>query len=193
MGVPDLTYHTVPLPTLGVELPAAFAPDAQRLYFPVATVCAALELDLKYHRGKVQREYKEFTERLRLPTAGGPQELLCIEWTALGLWLATIQGERTTSDTTRTRLRIFRSQVMAAASAILLGQAEAIALVEPRGRRRGATDLIETRLAQLERAVFVGEPAGEDDERIAACPHCGRPIRVSRVYLEAVSDSGDEE
>jgi hypothetical protein len=190
MGLPEKTYHRVPLSALGVELMAAFLPETQALWFPVATVCEALQLDLKYHRGKVQREYKELTDKLRLPTDGGPQEQICIEWTALAHWLSTIQGGKTTSDTTRGRLRTFRANVMAAASLILLGQVEAIALVE-RKRPRGANSVMlehDARLAQLERAVFVGEPeeGADADPRVGHCPYCGGAIAIDTQSIAFV-------
>jgi hypothetical protein len=78
MSVPSLKYHRIPLPALGAELPGRMRQAIQLLHFPVATVCAALQLDLKTQRTKVNRDYSEYLSKLRLSTAGGPQELMCI-------------------------------------------------------------------------------------------------------------------
>ncbi len=195
MGVPSLQFHRVEFSELGITLPAAFDPATQRLHFPVATSCAAIEVDVRTQRPRLQREYAEHLARIRLPTTGGPQELLCIEYEALGLWLATIQTQRV-SDRTRSRIRYFRAQVMAAASDILLGRAHPLTLDERR-QRRSARDgdtglqLVEGRVAALERAVFVGDPGEEDDAggetRSARCPHCGRPIKVTVGDLRIVA------
>jgi len=189
MGVPELTYHNVPLPALGINLPAAFAPATQELYFPVATVCEALRLEVRQQRARVNRDYPEYTEKLRLQTDGGPQELLCIEWTALGLWLATIHHEKT-ADEARKRLRAFRVAVMTAASLILQGKAEAMALTKP-ARQREANSLMlehDSRLAALERAVFVGEPAETETGRISRCPNCGVALGVGSIDLWVVPE-----
>jgi hypothetical protein len=82
---------------------------------------------------------------------------------------------------------------MAAASAILSGRAKDVAL-EGQLRRAGAITLMlqhDERLAQLERAVFVGEPLNEDDSRVDRCPHCGGAIRVTTVSFEAVPEGGE--
>jgi hypothetical protein len=75
MSVPSLKYHRIPLPALGAELPGRMRQAIQLLHFPVATVCAALQLDLKTQRTKVNRDYSEYLSKLRLSTAGGPQSL----------------------------------------------------------------------------------------------------------------------
>jgi hypothetical protein len=90
-----------------------------------------LQLDLKTQRAKVNRDYREYLSKRRLSTAGGLQELLCIEWEALAMWLANIQDQRTTHRDARRRLRAFRARVMAAASAILSGQAKDVPLEGP--------------------------------------------------------------
>lgn len=90
-------------------------------------------------------------------------------------------------------MRAFRARVMAAASAILSGQAKDVPLEGPL-RRAGAITLMlqhDERLAQLERAVFVGEPLNEDDSRVGRCPHCGGAIRVTTVSFEAVPEGGE--
>jgi hypothetical protein len=129
-----------------------------------------------------RRDFGDHLAHMRLATAGGPQELLCIEYTALGLWLATIQEGRVTSRT-RERLRLFRSAVMAAASEILMGRIPPAR--PPQGRLEGLT---EQRLAHLERAVFVGEPdeaeTSSGDSRAARCPHCGGALRVTVGTLQ---------
>jgi len=180
MSVPALLYHRVPLPAFpGLEFPAAFDPDAQRLYFPVATVCAALELEVRPQRARLQRDYADHVDKFRLPTDGGPQTLLCVEYEALALWLATAQSGKA-SARFRERLRLFRAQVMAAASDILMGRLQPIPMEERRRAARGSVAQalqLETRIEQLERAVFVGEPV-EDDARFSHCPHCGGAIRV---------------
>jgi len=186
MGVPALRYHRVTLPAFpGLELPAAFDSDTQRLWFPVATVCEALELEVRPQRARVQRDYAEHVDKFRLPTDGGPQTLLCVEYEALALWLATTQGSKSNARF-RERLRFFRAQVMAAASDILMGRLQPVPLEERRRAARGSIAQalqLETRIEQLERAVFVGEPA-EDDARISHCPYCGGAIRVTVGTLQ---------
>ncbi len=196
MGVPSLQYHCVALPAFpGLELPAAYDPAEQRLYFPVATVCSALEVDVRSQRARLQRDFAEHIIRMRLPTAGGVQELLCVEYEALALWLATIQAGKA-SERFRRRLREFRTQVMAAATDILMGRLQPVPLEDQRrGRASGRDTLllqVEGRVAQLERAVFVGEP-GEDDTdmgmtRHGRCPHCGGTIKVSVGTLQIAPD-----
>lgn len=208
MAVPALQYHRVTFPAFpGVEMPAAYDQDAQRLYFPVATVCAALELDARPQRARLRREFAEHVRELRLPTAGGPQDLLCVEYEALALWLATMQTSRV-GERHRDRIRTFRAQVMAAASDILMGRLQPVPLDTRRnsGNSRGggmASLLLqaEERIAALERVVFVGEPpaeretagTGADDVRVTPCPYCGGLLHISVGTVEAVPAHPDGE
>lgn len=182
MGAIGPHYYRVPLEALGLELPARRLADG-RLFFPLATACAAIELDLRRQRERVRRDYPDHIERLRLATAGGPQELLCIEYEALGLWLATVQG-KSKNERQQERLRLFRRLVMAAASDILMGRLKPV----PMNERQ--QDLTELRLAELERAVFVGEPSDEADMVSGHCPQCGCPLRIDAASLVFVKSEG---
>jgi hypothetical protein len=154
----------------------------------------------------LRRDYAEHILTLRLPTSGGPQELLCVEYEALALWLATVHDGKA-GERSRDRIRAFRAQVMAAASDILMGRLQPVPLEARRGSgRRGVASLLmqaEGRIVALERVVFVGEPsegttagmAGRDagdDVRVTPCPHCGGLLHVRVGVVEAVPDrAGD--
>jgi hypothetical protein len=86
---------------------------------------------------------------------------------------------------------------MAGASAILSGVSRPVPFDErERPRLLKSGDLTEARLAQLERAVFVGDPEdvetvtmrGDSHSRTGRCPHCGGPIRVTVGMLEIAPD-----
>jgi hypothetical protein len=200
MALPDLQRHEVSLDALfpGVVLPCVYEPERGLIWFPVATVCERLSLDARSQRARVQREYPGHIEKFRLPTDGGPQELLCIEYEALALWIATAQDGKAT-PLAQERLRRFRALVMAGASDILLGRSTPMPFDERRQRSRALAKegevsdqmglLMEhdTRIGSLERAVFVGEPP-EDDGRVARCPHCGGAIRVTASSFNVVAD-----
>jgi len=187
MGVPDLQRHEIDLGAMfpGVVLPCVYDPATGRIWFPIATTCALLELDTRSQRARAQRDYAAHVDTYRLPTAGGPQELLCIEREALALWIATAQ-EGKAAPGARDRLRRFRRLVMAGATAILTGKSLPVPFDErPRGRLAALT---EARVAQLERAVFVGDPEESEtfagDSRTARCPHCGGALRVTVGTLQ---------
>lgn len=201
--LPTLRYHRIALPAFpGVEVPAAFDPDAQHLYFPVATVCAALELDARPQRARLRREFAEYVRELRLPTTGGAQDLLCVEYEALALWLATMQPSRV-GERHRERIRLFRVQVMAAATDILTGRLQPVPLDARRrtgGNGGGMASLLlqaEERIAALERVVFVGEPSEKESGVAGAgwvtpCPYCGGLLHVEMGVVEAVPDRAGE-
>lgn len=195
MGGSGLQYYKPNFKVLGVELPAAFDPDTQQIHFPVASACTAIGVDVRWQRPRLLRDFAEHVTRLRLPTQGGPQELLCISYDALGLWLATIQAERT-SERVRERIREFRRLVMAAASDILAGKLKPVPLNERRRAARGGVAealQIESRLSAVERAVFVGEPTGEGNSRTCPCPYCGRPLLVNVETVTVVAAVDDAE
>jgi hypothetical protein len=131
-----------------------------------------LGLDVRVQRRRAQRDFAEHVDKLTLRTNGGDQELVCLEYEALALWLATAQGSN------------------ADASDIMTGRLEPMTFDERRKVARGSVaGLLEARLANLERAVFVGEPAGAgDDGRLSRCPACGVLLRVSDVILETVPE-----
>lgn len=165
MSVPTpYRYHRVELPAFpGIELPAAYDAEEQRLWFPIATVCSILELDVRVQRRRAQRDYAEHVDKLTLSTKGGMQELACLEYEALALWLATI-GNSSNDSVIQERIKRLRRQVMAAASDIMTGKLQPVPFNE---RRRTGDSLVKSRLAALERAVFVGEPTEQEGLRIA--------------------------
>lgn len=182
--------HQIELPAFpGVLLPAIFLPDAGLLYFPVGQVCDALGIaDVKRQRAKVRRDYADSIETLSIPTTGGDQATLCIEWEALGGWLVSIHDGRI-GDAQREHLRIFRRQVWRAASDILQGKHTATALPDPASRRGELAGLralalqTESRVGRLERVVSITDDeddasTGDLSSRVGYCPHCGGAIRV---------------
>jgi hypothetical protein len=187
-------FHRIELPAFpGVLLPAVFLRGDGKLYFPIVHVCAALDVRDNRQREKVKRDYPESVNRLVIPTTKGDQSTLCVEWEALGAWLITIQEERT-GDAQRGRLRTFKRQVWHAASEILMGRHEPVALPAPDGRRGEIAGLhslalqTEQRVGRIERVVFVGDPEDSEtisgDSRTARCPHCGGALRVTVGTLQ---------
>jgi hypothetical protein len=197
--------HQIELPAFpGVLLPAVFLPDAGALYFPVGQVCDALGVaDAKRQRAKVRSDYADSIETLAIPTTGGEQAALCIEWEALAAWLVSIQEGRI-GEGQRERLRTFKRQVWRAASDILQGKHPATALPDPSSRRGELAGLLslalhtENRVGKLERVVYVADEGdaspnghGELTSRVGHCPHCGGAIRV--ITGEVVIVSADAE
>ena len=193
--------HQIELPAfLGVLLPAVFLPDSGLLYFPVGQVCAALQiLDGRNQRAKVRREYVESIETLAIPTTGGDQAALCIEWEAFGGWLASIQEGRV-GEEARKRLHTFKRQVWRAASDILQGRHPATALTDPSSKRGELAGLralalqTESRVGRLERVVYISDEvdaatgaSSELPSHVGYCPHCGGAIRVALGNLLIVS------
>jgi hypothetical protein len=185
---------------------ALYDPTTGRLWFPIATVCLALSLQARPQRARVQRDYPEHVEKLKVPTQGGPQDQVCIEYEALGLWIATAKDGKA-GEEAQYRLNRFRALVMAGASDILLGISKPITFEErraqsqrslppasPRALGDGYGSLLaehDTRIGSLERAVFVGEPE-EDDSRATSCPYCGGALRVFADSYQIVRDDHRE-
>jgi hypothetical protein len=192
MGVPDLQRHRVSLEALfpGVVLPCMYDPATGRIWFPIATTCALLDLDPRSQRMRAQRDYAEYVEKFRLPTDGGPQELLCIEYEALALWISSAQEGKAT-PAAQARLRRFKMLVMAGASDILMGRSTPVPMEERRkgiraGGQRALLQEHDTRLGTLERAVFVGDPEEDTQDTIrrsVSCPECGHsfPVKVRSI------------
>jgi hypothetical protein len=195
MGDPDLQYYPVELAAFpGVELVAAYDDPEQRLWLPVATVCSMLGLDPRHQRQRVERDYAEHVEKFTLPTSGGPQELVRLEYEALGLWLATVQAGKT-STPVKAALKKFRAQVMAAASDILQGKLHPVTFDERRkSARAGGNSLLleyHNRLAALERAIFVGEdPRDDAGGGVGGRLHLGRCPRCQAQLEAAISPDG---
>ncbi len=188
--------HHIELPAFpGVLLPAVFLPQERKLYFPVAHICAALEVQDKRQREKVKRDYPDCLDELTLPTTKGDRGMVCIEWEALGAWLTTIQEERV-GEAQRERLRTFKRQVWRAASEILIGQHQPAALPAADKRSSDLTGLrslalqTEQRVGRLERVVFLSEDEAEQpiDSRVGRCPHCGKPVRIAIGQLVIVPE-----
>jgi hypothetical protein len=192
--------HQIELPAFpGVLLPAVFLPDVGALYFPVAHIAKALDVDDKTQRIRVKRDYPQQIEDLALPTTKGERPMVCIEWEALGGWLASIQETRI-GEAQRERLRVFKRRVWRAASDILQGKHPATALPDPASRRGDLAGLralalqTESRVGRLERVVYISEdeaPADSDAGRltsyIGSCPHCGGAIRLTLGNVLIVS------
>lgn len=191
--------HQIELPAFpGALLPAVFLPDVGALYFPIGQVCAALGVLDTRQRAKVRRDYPDSIETLSIPTTGGDQSALCIEWEALGGWLVSIQEGRI-GDGQRAQLRTFKRQVWRAASDILQGKHPATALPDPASRRGELAGLralalqTENRVGQLERVVYVSEDEAPDSDtgalssRAGHCPHCGGAIRIAVGSVVIVS------
>lgn len=180
-------FHQIELPAFpGVLLPAVFLPDAGALYFPIGHVCKALGVLDARQRTKVRRDFPDSVETLVIPTTGGDQATLCIEWEALGGWLVSIQDGRI-KEAQREQLRTFKRQVWRAASDILQGKHPVTALPNPATRRSDLAGLralalqTEDRVGRLERVVSItdDDDTGDLSSRVGYCPHCGGAIRVA--------------
>jgi hypothetical protein len=63
-------------------------------YTPMKPIVEGMGLDWKSQRTKIKQRFAKGGVEITIPTAGGPQRMLCLQLRKLAAWLATIQPNK---------------------------------------------------------------------------------------------------
>jgi hypothetical protein len=106
-------------------------------YFPVRAFCKALGLSPlpQLEKLKADSSYAEGLEIFTVPTAGGPQEAVCLRKREVAWWLGNLEPKtiRKLEERFSTTLADFKQAVMDAADRLWWGMTDAPAVHAPRG------------------------------------------------------------
>jgi len=138
----------------GADLLFMVNEDSRVVYVPIRPLCSVLGIDAKtqIERIKTDEQYEDAIEELKVPTAGGRQDTLCLRSKEAAMWVLSIAPRRL-PEHLRERHTELRETLLIAADRLLFG------------------DLSEVvRSGQLQ----LGRPAR--GELTFACPRCGAPL-----------------
>lgn len=138
------------------KMTAVFMVDEERkvAYLPVKTMSAALGVDpaSQVERVRTDETYADSREMIRVPTAGGRQEMLCLPLGAAALWLISITPSKL-PEHLRGHMQEVKAAIMAAADRLMWGDLSGI-----------------LRAGDMQ----IGRPAR--GELTFGCPRCGAPL-----------------
>jgi P22_AR N-terminal domain len=112
------------IPQFGILVPVMRVPGMGD-YFPVRAFCRAIGLARQAQLERIQnmQELQEAIETFTIPTAGGPQETICLRKAELAWWLGTLEPRtiRKLEERFSTTLEIFKRELMDAADRMWWG------------------------------------------------------------------------
>ncbi len=124
------------------------------VYVPIRPICIYLGIDIGTQLDRIQKDeqYEGAREEIKVPTAGGRQDMLCLRSKEAAWWVFSIAPRRL-PEHLRGKLQEMRDSLMAAADRLLFGDLSAV----------------------IQSGEFpVGRPLRGD--LCFGCPRCGAPL-----------------
>lgn len=148
------TPRTVTLDQWGVNVLLMVDTASRAVYVPVRPFCGAFGIDSRAQVERIQadEQYEGAIEQIKVPTAGGKQDTLCLRSKEAAWWLVSI-APRKLPERLRGRMKELRASLLAAADRLVFGD-----------------------LSDVTRDLPLAISQPTRGEICFGCPRCGAPL-----------------
>lgn len=126
--MPKVQQTSIHLSEWGLDMPALIV-DGEGVYIPLKLLCFALmgTIDDRPHRRRVLRDpiLSQLWRHMPVQTAGGRQEMFCLEHIGIARWIDRLDLEKVRADV-RPRLLQLMWRITFAAHRLLTGEVESL-------------------------------------------------------------------
>jgi len=124
------------------------------VYVPIRPVCVSLGVDPRDQQKRIQDDehYEDAIEQLKVPTAGGKQDTLCLRSKEAAWWLVSISPRKLPAHL-RGRMEDVRAKLLAVADRLVFGD-----------------------LSDVTRDLPLAISSPTHGELCFGCPRCGAPL-----------------